>query len=161
LRFPDRLAVPVRLDFGPAVERGIVDLPPKVGMPFATVVSAVDADGNDVAGIRPWELRAPLATFTGWNPRHPEQGAPGDLMSMMGSTVPFARSAAERARRGDPRRSIEERYRDRADYLARVRREAEAMVSVRHLLAEDIEAVVERAGVLWDFVHAPGPAAAG
>jgi hypothetical protein len=82
-------------------------------------------------------------------------------MSMMGSTVPFARSAAERARRRDPRRSIEERYRDRADYLARVRREAEAMVSVRHLLAEDVEAVVERAGVLWDFVHAPGPAAAG
>ena len=48
---------------------------------------AVDDDGNDVAGIRGVELRVPLATLTGWNPRHPEQGAPGDLMSMLGSTL--------------------------------------------------------------------------
>src|SRR5207248_10277385 len=98
LRFPDRLPRPLRLDFGPDVERGIVsELPPKMGAPFATVVSAVDADGNDRAGVRPWELRIPLATFTGWNPRHPAQGAPGDLMSMMGSTLPFPRTRAARA----------------------------------------------------------------
>jgi hypothetical protein len=159
MRFPERIARPVRLDFGPDVERGIAELPPKVGAPYATVVSAVDADGNEVAGIRPWELRAPLATFTGWNPRHPDQGAPGDLMSMMGSAVPLAASRAERARTGDPRPSIEERYGDRARYLERVRREARDMVSARHLLAEDVDAVVERAGLLWDHVH--GGAAAG
>ena len=96
---------------GPTVERGIVaTLPPKQGAPYVTFVSAVDADGNERAGIRPPELRVPLATFMGWNPRHPEQGAPGDIMSMMGSTLAFARTAAERARTGDPRLSIEERY---------------------------------------------------
>ena len=152
VRFPDRLPRPVRLDFGPAVDRGIVDLPPKIGAPYVTVVSAVDADGNERAGIRPPELRVPVATFTGWNPRHPDQGAPGDLMSMMGSTLPFARTAAERAQTGDPRPSLEERYGDRDRYLARVRRDAEAMVADRHLLAEDVDAVVERAGALWDFV---------
>jgi hypothetical protein len=152
VRFPDRLQRPVRLDFGPAVDRGIVDLPPKIGAPYVTVVSAVDADGNDRAGIRPPELRVPVATFTGWNPRHPDQGAPGDLMSMMGSTLPFARTAAERGQAGDPRPSLEERYGGRDRHLTQVRRDAEAMVADRHLLAEDVDAVVERAGALWDFV---------
>jgi hypothetical protein len=153
-RFPDHLPRPVRLDFGSQVERGIVSaLPPKIGAPYVTFVSAVDADGNERAGLRPVELRVPLASFTGWNPRHPEQGAPGDLMAMMGSTLPFARSAAERAKTGDPRLSVEERYRGRDDYLARVRREAQAMVAARHLLVEDVDAAVERAGALWDFLY--------
>jgi hypothetical protein len=152
-RFPDRVSRPVRLDFGPQVDRGIVSaLPPEIGAPYATFVSAVDGDGNDRAGIRPFELRVPLATCTGWNPRHPEQGAPGDLMAMMGSTLPFARTAAERARTGDPRAAIEERYAGRDDYLARVRREAEAMVAARYLLGEDVDAVVERASALWDLL---------
>ena len=154
-RFPDRVQRPLRLDFGPDIERGIVsELPPKLGAPFVTFVSAIDADGNEVAGIRPPELRVPLATFTGWNPRHPDQGAGGDLMSMMGSTFPLARTAAERARTGDVRPSIEERYGSRGAYLQRVRQEALAMVADRHLLAEDVDAVVERAGVLWDFIAA-------
>jgi hypothetical protein len=151
-RFPDQLPRSWRLDFGSEVERGVVALPPKIGAPYVTVVPAVDGDGNDRPGIRPSELRVPLATFTGWNPRHPDQGAPGDLMAMMGSTLPFARTAAERARAGDPRRAIEERYAGRDDYLARVRSDAQAMVAARHLLAEDVDAVVERAGSLWDLL---------
>jgi hypothetical protein len=55
--FPDRVARTVRMDFGPEVERGIIAaLPPKVGAPFETFVSAVDADGNEIAGIRPMEI---------------------------------------------------------------------------------------------------------
>src|SRR5262249_13491616 len=118
MRFPGHIERPARLDFGADWSRE-PSLPPKGGARFATVVSAVDADGNEVAGIRPVELAVPLGTFTGWNPRHPDQGAPGDIMSMMGSTLPFARTADERARRGDPRPSIGERYASRDDYLAR------------------------------------------
>jgi hypothetical protein len=159
VRFPARIARPARLDFGADVDRGIVSaLPPKVGEPFATLVSAVDADGNDTAGVRPCELRVPLATHTGWNLRHPDQGSPGDLMSMMGSTVPFPRTAAERARTGDPRPSIEERYGGREDYLDRVRRAAESMVGERQLLEEDAAAVVERGRRLWDYVQDVDPA---
>ena len=55
-------------------------------------------------------------------------------------------------RRGDPRPSIVERYGDRAGYLERVGKEAEVMVASRCLLAEDIEAVVERAELLWEFI---------
>ena len=151
-RFPDHVQRPQRLDFGPAVERGLATVPPKLGAPFVTFVSAVDGDGNERAGIRPPELRVPLATFMGWNPRHPEQGAPGDIMAMMGSTLAFARTAPDRGRTGDPRASIEERYTNREGYLARVRQDAGAMVAARQLLAEDVDAVVERAGALWDFV---------
>jgi hypothetical protein len=153
-RVPDRMARPARLDFGPEAARGIVtELPPKMGARFITYVSAVDADGNEVAGIRPVELAVPLATFTGWNPRHPEQGAPGDLMSMMGSTLPLAPTRAERERRGDPRPSVEERYGSRADYLAAVRAAAERLVAARHALAEDVDAMVARAGALWDLLE--------
>ncbi|MGH7346355.1 MAG: alpha/beta hydrolase domain-containing protein, partial [Candidatus Rokuibacteriota bacterium] len=82
VRFPDRIERPRRLDFGPELSGGIIhELPPKFGAPFVTFVPSVDDDGNDIPGIRAVELGAPLATFTGWNPRHPDQGAPGDLMS--------------------------------------------------------------------------------
>jgi hypothetical protein len=153
-RFPDRIPRPARLDFGPETARGIATtLPPKVGTPYPAVVAAVDADGNETAGVRPAELLAPLATHTGWNPRHPGQGAPGDLMPMMGSTLPFARTPEERRRTGDPRRSIAERYPSRAAYLDRVDEAARWLVAARHVLAEDVAAIVARAGRLWDFLH--------
>ena len=154
VRFPDRIVRPLRLDFGPNFERGIAAYPPKVGAPYRTYVSAVDTDGNEVAGIQPPELAAPLATYTGWNPRHPEQGAPGDLMSMMGSTLPFPLTREERERTSDPRASIAERYPSRAAYLERVRQATQQVVAARHVLAEDVEAIVERAHRLWDWVHA-------
>jgi alpha/beta hydrolase family protein len=74
-------------------------------------------------------------------------------MSMMGSTVPFARTAAERAAKGDPRPSIAERYGSRDRYLTLVREAATRLVTARHALAEDVDAMVSRAGALWDFVH--------
>lgn len=157
VRFPDRVSRPARLDFGPDLARGIAALPPKIGAPYATLVPAVDADGNEVAGVRPLELAVPLATYTGWNPRHPEQGAPGDLMSMMGSTLPFPRSREERTRAGDPRPSIEERYASREAYLERVRAAAGELVAARWLLPEDVEPALERAGRLWDLLTAGAP----
>ena len=153
VRFPDRVVRPLHLDFGPDIERGIAAFPPKAGAPYRTYVSALDADGNEAAGIRPPELAAPLATHTGWNPRHPEQGAAGDLMSMMGSTLPFPRTRAERERSGDSRQSIEERYPSRAAYLERVREVTQKLVAAQHVLAEDVDAIVERAGRRWDWVQ--------
>ena len=151
--FPDRMHRPALLDFGRDMERGIAAYPAKVGAPYRTYVPAVDTDGNEVAGIRPPELAAPLATFAGWNPRHPDQGAPGDLMSMMGSTLAFPLTRADRERTGDPRPSIAERYPSRAAYLERVRAATLRLVAARHVLAEDVEAIVERAGRLWDLVQ--------
>jgi hypothetical protein len=154
VRFPDRVERPMRLDFGPDVVRGIAAYPPGMGALYRTYVSSIDADGNELAGIRPAELAAPLATYTGWNPRHSEQGAPGDLMSMMGSTVPLPLTRAARERTGDPRPSIAERYPSRAAYLERVREATRKLIAARYVLAEDLEAIIDRGGRLWDWVHA-------
>jgi len=152
--FPDRVIRPHALDFGPDIERGIPVYPPRVGPAYRTYVSAVDSDGNERAGIRPPEVAAPLATHTGWNPRDPQTGSAGDLMQMMGSTLPFPRTRAERERTHDPRASIEERFSSRQAYLDAVREVTQKLVAARHVLAEDVEAIVERAGKRWDYVHA-------
>ncbi len=77
----------------------------------------------------------------------------GDLMSMVGSTLPFPLTRDEQERTRDPRPSIQERYGDRATYLARMREALGPSVAARHVLAEDVDAIVERAGQLWDFLH--------
>jgi hypothetical protein len=153
IHFPERIIRPLRLDFGSDIDRGIPAYPPHAGAAYRSYVSALDADGNEIAGVRPPELMAPLATFTGWNPRHPETGAAGDLMQMMGSTLPFPRTRAERAQASDPRPSIEERYPSRASYLSAVREVTRKLVSARHVLEEDVEGIVERAGRRWDYLH--------
>jgi len=153
VRFPERIERPSHLDFGPDVERGIAQYPPRTGAPYRTYASAIDADGNEVGGIRGPELQAPLATFTGWNPRDPQQGAPGDLMSMMGSTLPLPRTRAERERTRDPRVSIEERYSSRAAYIERVRTATRELIAARYVLSEDLEGIIERAGKRWDWIH--------
>jgi hypothetical protein len=65
--------------------------------------------------------------------------------------VPFPRTAAERAQTGDPRPSIAERYRDRADYLAHVRHAALSLVEQRYLLPEDVPLAAEIAAERYDY----------
>ena len=149
----ERIDRPVRLNFGAEAERGIVIYPPETGAPYPSYVSKLDADGNEVAGIRAPELRAPLATFMGWNSRHAENGAPGDIMLMMGSTLPFARTREERERSGDPRLSVVERYPSKAAYLERVREATRTLIAARHALLEDLEVIVDRASQRWDWVQ--------
>jgi hypothetical protein len=145
-RYPRHHAPPSRLDFDV--------LPPRPGPAFGSRVSAVDVDGNEVAGVRLPEVAVPLATFTGWTLRHPDIGGAEQLLPLAGATLPFPRTRGEREAAGDPRRSIEERYRSREDYLARVRAAGEALARERHLLAEDVEVCVATAARLWDWLMA-------
>ena len=99
------------LNFGPDWAKGIVSVePPEIGKPFVVSVPAVDADGNARAGIRLPDIAVPLATHAGWNYRDASTGAPDRLAGEIGSYIPFARTKADRERTGDPRPSIEERY---------------------------------------------------
>ncbi len=153
---PERLWSVPRLDLGPDAEAGVGAFPPVEGERYPALVSAVDADGNEVAGIRLPDVTVPLATLAGWNPRHRDTGGEGQIMPMTGSTIPFAMNATERARLGDPRPSIDERYLGRADYLDRVRAAAQELVTQRHLLEEDIDLVVQHAAARWEaLVPAP------
>jgi len=152
-----RLATFPRFDFGPDSDQVATILPPIMEAPFPSYVSAVDADGNEVAGVRLPDVAVPLATLMGWNPRHPDTGGGGQTMPLTGSTVPFAATSAERARTGDPRPSIEERYLDRDEYLSRVLDEAERLAAQRYILEADIELVVRNAALRWDAL-VPTPA---
>jgi hypothetical protein len=64
------------------------------------------------------------------------------------------KAAAEAA--GDPRRSIDERYRGREPYLQQVRDAANALVEARYLRADDVDAIVGRAQDQWNAIAAPG-----
>ena len=153
--FPARPPQVVRPDFGPGAAAGVATiLPPVEGAAYPHFVPAVDPDGNEVSGIRLPELSVPLATHAGWNLRHPQMGAPDRLMSLMGATIPFPATRAEREAKGDPRRSIEERYPDKAGYLEQVRREAQRLVDAGYLLAEDLEPVVDRASRRYQLLAA-------
>jgi hypothetical protein len=135
------------LDYGPNIHRGRMEIhPPKHdgNGAYKVLVPRVDADGNDLAGIRLPAIQAPLGTYTGWNLR-PRGLAENELSGLLGSCIPFARTRAQRRKTGDPRLSIEERYSNRADYVQRVSRAARALVEERYLLAEDAERMIKEA----------------
>ena len=143
---------PARMDFGPESAKGILTIePPRLGHVYPALVPAVDQDGNDRAGIRLPEIAVPLATQTGWNPRHPRTGAPFALAGVVGSYLPFARTKARREAALDPRLSLEERYPDRASYLGRIAEAALALTRERLLLPQDVVFVVDRAAAHWDL----------
>lgn len=122
---------------------------PQPPLPF--LVPQVDGDGNDLAGIRVPEVAVPLATTTGWNFRSERIGSPKTIVALTGSYIPFARTRAEREAAGDPRPSIEERYRGKDDYLARIRASAVALIKNGFMLEEDLQFAVDRAARHWDW----------
>ena len=97
-----------RFDYGPDFGKGIIGktLPVVLNDTYRVLVPDVDADGNETSGVRLPEVAVPTATTTGWAVRAAEAGAGGELCYLDGSSVPFARTKAERAARGDPRPSL-------------------------------------------------------
>ena len=140
------------LDFGAKFRTsGIVEIePPKVGKPYPILVPQVDTDGNETSGIRLPEEAVPLASYTGWNLRDAEIGAPDVGMDMIGSFLPFPKTKADREKMADPRRSIAERYRNRADYLERIKQAGAELVRQGLVLDRDVDRIIERAAARWD-----------
>jgi hypothetical protein len=143
-----------RMDYGPdySATRVISIEPPKIGEPFRVLVPQVNADGNDVAGIRLPELAVPLGTYAGWNITVPQLSDLRYLSGLVGGFEPFARTKAQRDASGDSRPSIGERYSGRPDYLDKVKRAADDLVRQRYLRTEDVPAVLQAAGRMWDAV---------
>ncbi len=99
---------------------------------YRTLVSKVDADGNEVAGIRLPDIAVPLATYTGWNEYKPPYPK-GELADRDGSYLVF------------PAEKIAQRYRNRADYAAKVQATVEQLMKERFLLKEDADRYLEKA----------------
>src|SRR4051812_23259365 len=140
------------LNFGADWSKGIVSVePPEIGKPFTVSVPAVDADGNVRAGIRLPDIAVPLATHAGWNYRAAGIGAPDRLAGEIGSYIPFARTKAERERARDPRLSIEERYRNRDEYVGKSAAVALELVQKRYLLEQDVADLLRHAAEHYDW----------
>jgi hypothetical protein len=97
-------------------------------------------------------IQAPLGTYTGWNLR-PRGLAEDELSGLLGSYIPFAKTRAQRRKTGDPRRSIAERYKDRAPYVQQVSRAARNLVSERFLLPEDAQRLIAEAAKVKIFAE--------
>jgi hypothetical protein len=125
-----------------------VDPPVRIDNVYATLVCTVDADGNEVAGIRLPPIAVPLGTHTGWNVYRAQ---PRELADRDGSFIPFAQTKAAREETGDPRPSLEERYGNREAYVAKIKAAAEALVAERLLLPSDAAAYVVAAKICDRF----------
>ena len=107
----------MRLDYGPEAHLGrTTTLPAVRGEDYPALVSQVDGDSyNETAGIRLPDLTVPVATYTGWNQRHPDIGNPdlyiGITGGLAGWVLPLPATREDREASSDPRPSIEERYR--------------------------------------------------
>jgi len=136
-------------DFGPGFHA--VDLsgvltrqPPAVRGTIPQLVPRVNADGNETAGVPSVQLLVPLGTYTGWNQLARGYGAGGNC-GFIGGFIPFARTEAERRAKGDPRPSLEARYRDHAGFVARVRAVVAEQIAQGWLLADDGARLIDQA----------------
>ena len=156
LALPTGNLQPPRLNLGLRfATQGIADKQaPDFGPPYVTRVSLPDPDGNDRGGIRLPAVALPLGTYTGWNLRAPQVGAPGKLARWSGSFIPFAADEASRRATADPRPSLAARYASRDDYRTRVEAAARALAADRFLLEDDLAEITDRAVAFYDRVVA-------
>jgi hypothetical protein len=166
-RFPGIRGVPApavaheayRADYGARFAgRGIVaNQPPRLGPAFPTRVPAVNALGNEIAGVQAIELLAPLATYTPWSLRRGRAGPQDELNDFVGLFVPLALTEADRARTGDPRPSVESLYSSRRAFVARARTGAIRLMAAGFMLPEDVGPALARMERVWDELHAGAP----
>jgi hypothetical protein len=126
--------------------------PPATGGGYPVLVPAVDADGNDIAGVRAPMVAAPLATYTGWA-AYPDSAGGSVLRGLAGRTLPFPLTAATAAATGDPRADVRSRYHDETGYVAAIRAAATALLDSGLLLAEDLERIVDAAPGWYACAH--------
>ena len=120
-------------------------MPPSLGARYQVYVPKPDADGLDVAGIRPIEV----ARADGDAHRMEcacRRAAGGRSLRAERIVRALREDEGRRGRlRDDPRPSFEERYGDRAGFVKAVEVAARALVSERFLLQEDADRYIEAA----------------
>jgi hypothetical protein len=132
-----------RLNYGPDyLALGVMTFePPKIiGKAFSVRRPQIDPQP------RPFRF----STHMGWNlaaiPPNPDT----EMANLAGSYISFPKTRAERERTGDARRSIEERYPSKDDYLKRVDAAAKQLVADRYLLSSDLPRIHKRPAAEWD-----------
>jgi hypothetical protein len=136
-------------DFGkgfnyPDMSGAMSTVPPRIVKTIPQLMPRINADGNELDGIRSPLLSAPLGSYVGWNITATgfEQGR---YCGNNGGYIPFAATKAERLAKGDPRPSLEERYPSHAAYVAKVKAQADSLVAQRYMLPADAARIVAEA----------------
>ncbi|AZG77626.1 alpha/beta hydrolase domain-containing protein [Methylocystis rosea] len=104
-------------------------------------VPKIDADGNEVPGLRLPDLALPIATYTGFNAQKDKKGP----LCVAGAAIPFAATKVDREKNADSRSALVERYGSRAYFVATMRVIADKLVKERLLLQQDADAYVAAA----------------
>ena len=115
-------------------------LPAPKYLPDAVIeVPRQDADGNVIGGVRLPDVEVPLGV-------HGIQNRPLSDRScnLVAGYMVFSKTPADR-KPGDTRPSISERYKDRADYVNRIRISTWRMIEQRFLLPEDGVVIIQAA----------------
>ena len=122
------------------------------GAELPLLVPQVDADGNDVAGIRMPDVEVPLGTATGWVFRTASMGSPHESVLLRGAWVPLAATREQREATHDPRPALAERFASREAYLSLVKDVLQKLISQRFLSEQDLEPQLKQSGDRWDWV---------
>ena len=149
---PDGLLYPLLdYDLGPHFNykdaSGFLVKVPTIKQVLPQLVVKVDADGNEVAGVKsPLEM-APLGTYTGWNvvSSGPFKGEMCLSASPVGGFIAFAKTKADRLASGDPRLSLEERYHTHDGYVQAVSGAAAKLVKEGYLRQSDADTMIAQA----------------
>ncbi len=112
--------------------------------PYRVLVSKTNSDGNEIVGVPVPEIAAPLATYADWSVRGAGH-SPGVACYFYASTLPFAATRAARLADGDSRLAFHERFASKAVHVAEVQAAANALVTQRLLLPEDVSVYVNAA----------------
>jgi hypothetical protein len=142
-----------RYDYGVHFDQGIMDIDPPVhyapyednalnGPIYPSYAPKVDADGNDIAGVRMAEVQVPVATYTGWSLRSGAQANDGCEGS--GQQIKFATTDAAQAASGDPRPSNQSRYGTDTVYKAKFSAALDGLIARRLWLPEDRAAEIAK-----------------
>jgi hypothetical protein len=119
-------------------------VPPAVKRAIKMKVPRVDSDGNELGGVPVVLREAPLGTYLGWNVVAAGFHQ-GKLCNYAGGMIPFAKTRAEREAAGDPRLSLEERYKNHDGYVAAVKAAAMKAVAAGFLLQADADKLIAEA----------------
>lgn len=154
--FTGLITIRNHFNFGSQFDEGIISInpPTSTGIYYQSLVSKVDVDGNELAGIRLPPVAVPYATHTGWNLRSAAyEGSDGCEGS--GSLIPFAPDRATRIAKGDSRLSLTERYDNHTNYVTTVTTLVNTLVNQRLLLVTDAEAYINAAQVPIKVINSP------
>jgi hypothetical protein len=147
VNYPSYIHEPPIFDPSTMVNGVVTELPIRTLAPqhfYPALSPTVDADGNEIAGIRTPDVHCPIATYTGWTLYQGTYGT-GILIRNAGSTIPFKATKAERLASGDPRLSIQERYKDHDAYVACVARWAGHLAKHRFIVPAEVQRYIDRA----------------